>query len=157
MDCTLTLDGATPDTLFAWHFGALGDAEATAVETHLAACPACLRALFALKHDVERSPAARPRALVRARTLRAAGHLLAARRAVLLAPRRMAWALAAAAGVAALVWHGLHGSGAASHIGGEATPAAATEPARNEARPPLRSLVGDIDSGRLDPAPLSVL
>jgi hypothetical protein len=158
MGCALSVD---PAALLAWHFGATSEDEADALEAHLATCATCLAAAFAVKRDVDRGATAngRPSRATRVRTLRAADAVLAARRVVAASPRRLAWALAAAACVVAIVWHGLAPS-ASPRVGGSAAPAAtggAAAPAGAAPAGALRQLEDGVDSGRAQPAPLSVL
>jgi hypothetical protein len=54
--------------LVGFHFGAITDADRRGIEAHLASCPACLGAYFALKRDVETAELEpRPSSLARER------------------------------------------------------------------------------------------
>jgi hypothetical protein len=54
MDCTVESDAAISEKLLAYHLGTCTEAEKAAIETHLLACTACLRAAMVLKVALDR-------------------------------------------------------------------------------------------------------
>src|SRR5688500_18756336 len=62
MDCT-----GVASLVVAYHFGAVDDAERSAVEEHLVACTTCLKTYLALKRATESGSGERPSPKARAR------------------------------------------------------------------------------------------
>jgi anti-sigma factor RsiW len=100
MDCQLI----RPD-LVGFHFGNLSPAVRDEVESHLVACPDCLRGYLALKRELETARATpRPSEAARARLRRTVAAELAGRRGLPVAWRRpLAFGFAAAAAAATLL------------------------------------------------------
>ncbi len=108
MDCA-----GVASLLFAYHFATSTDEERDAIDAHLLACNACLRAYLALKRAAERGPLERPSARTRERLRAEVARTFEkpSRARVLFLERRIplyqglvAAAIAAAVTLAALGW-----------------------------------------------------
>src|SRR5688500_6463020 len=85
MDCT-----GVASLVVAYHFGAVDDAERTAVEEHLVACTSCLKTYLALKRATENGSGERPSPKARARLRDAVEREVRAREPAAKRPTRVA-------------------------------------------------------------------
>lgn len=148
MDCKVG-----PESFIDFHFGKITPAEREKVETHLAACPACLAEFFDLKRDLEEDASFKPSDLAKLRVRRDFAEYCAS----LISEEKKVWIysnrvgigvgfLTIAAALLLIVFSGQLAKTSRDQIPVETAP-----------HGELRSLDEAVDSGRLSPGHINMI